>query len=77
VHGVGQVRPADAGVVDLPLQHLVGVVAHNAWNVVILAAAAAAAATAARCTAISQHTLAGIQQQMTRQDTADAWYAYR
>ncbi len=36
VHGVGQVRPAQAGVVGLRLEHLVRQEAHLARNVVIL-----------------------------------------
>lgn len=36
VHGVGQVCPADGRVVDFLLEHLISVVAHNAWDVIIL-----------------------------------------
>ena len=36
VHGVGQVGPAQARVVHLLLQHLVRVVAHDAWDVIVL-----------------------------------------
>lgn len=36
VHGVGQVRPAQARVVDLVLQHLVRVEAYHPRNIIIL-----------------------------------------
>mmetsp|Transcript_21426 Transcript_21426/g.36564 ORF Transcript_21426/g.36564 Transcript_21426/m.36564 type:complete len:204 (-) Transcript_21426:12-623(-) len=39
VHGVGEVGPAQAGVVHLGLEHFVGLVTDGAWDVIILCGA--------------------------------------